>query len=166
MQNGNLGTRCEIALRWMVQILSNEKSTLIQVKACCLKATSHYLNQCWPRSMLSYSITRPWWVNPKPWSCWIYFSKQNLFEFPIISQHWVSMSSWNQYSKKTKTHLSCIFNTVVADVLTMQGTRTSAAMILILLSWTILVPAPDGLMHWVWTKWLPFCRWHFQCLFL
>ena len=25
----------------------------------------------------------------------------------------------NQYSKKTKTHLSCIFNTVVADVLTM-----------------------------------------------
>ena len=30
--------------------------------ACCCQATSHYLSQCWPGSV-SYSITRPQWVN-------------------------------------------------------------------------------------------------------
>ena len=38
--------------------------------AVCGQATSHYLSQCWPRSMLSHGITtctstsRPQWVNP------------------------------------------------------------------------------------------------------
>ena len=31
--------------------------------ACCLTATSHYLNQCWRRSMLPFDFTRPQWVN-------------------------------------------------------------------------------------------------------
>ena len=31
--------------------------------AWCHQATSHYLNQCWPRSMSPYGITRPQWVN-------------------------------------------------------------------------------------------------------
>ena len=30
--------------------------------ACCHQATSHYLSQCWPRSMLPCGITRPQWV--------------------------------------------------------------------------------------------------------
>ena len=30
--------------------------------AWCHQATSHYLGQCWPRSMLSYGVTRPQWV--------------------------------------------------------------------------------------------------------
>ena len=29
----------------------------------CHQVTSHYLNQCWPRSMIPYGITRPQWVN-------------------------------------------------------------------------------------------------------
>ena len=28
------------------------------------QATSHYLNQCWPRSMSPYGATRPQWVKP------------------------------------------------------------------------------------------------------
>ena len=36
-----------------------DKSTLVQVMAWCRQATSHYLSQCWPRSMLLYGITRP-----------------------------------------------------------------------------------------------------------
>ena len=36
---------------------------LFQVVALCLQATSHYLKQCWPRSILPYCITRPQWVN-------------------------------------------------------------------------------------------------------
>ena len=30
--------------------------------AWCHQATSHYLSQCWPRSMSPYGITRPQWV--------------------------------------------------------------------------------------------------------
>ena len=28
----------------------------------CHQATSHYLSQCWPRSMLPYGVTKPQWV--------------------------------------------------------------------------------------------------------
>ena len=53
---------CEIAIRWMPQHLTDHKSTLIQVMAWCRQATSHYLSQCWHRSMLPYDVTRPQWV--------------------------------------------------------------------------------------------------------
>ena len=54
---------CEITLRWMSQGRTNDKSTLVQVMAWCPQATSHYLNQCWPRSMSPYGVTRLQWVN-------------------------------------------------------------------------------------------------------
>ena len=41
--------------------LTDDKSTLAQVMAWCHQATSHYLSQCWPRSMSPY-VTRPQWV--------------------------------------------------------------------------------------------------------
>ena len=37
----------------MPQNLIDEKSTLVQVMAWCHQATSHYLSQFWPRSMVS-----------------------------------------------------------------------------------------------------------------
>ena len=43
--------------------LTDEKSTLVQVMAWCRQAPSHYLSQCWPRSMSPYDVTRPQWVN-------------------------------------------------------------------------------------------------------
>ena len=46
--------------------LSNDKSTLVQVMAWCRQATSHYLSQCWLRSMSPFSITRPQCVNSSP----------------------------------------------------------------------------------------------------
>ena len=48
---------CEIAFRWMAHNLTNKKSTLVQVMACCHQATSHCLSQCWPRSISSYGFT-------------------------------------------------------------------------------------------------------------
>ena len=39
------------------------RSTSVQVMAWCRQATSHYLSQCWPRSMSPYGVTRPQWVN-------------------------------------------------------------------------------------------------------
>ena len=67
-----LSTGYEIALKWMPQNLTNEKSTLDQVMAWCLTAPSHYLSQCWPRSMSPYAITRPQWVNEVFYSLVLY----------------------------------------------------------------------------------------------
>ena len=54
---------CEIA-PWRFSLdLTYLKSTLVQVMAWCHQATSHYLNQCWPRSMSPYGVTMPQWVN-------------------------------------------------------------------------------------------------------
>ena len=54
------------ALRSMPQ---DGKSMLVQVMAWCHQAASHYLSQCWPSSMLPYSITRPQRVHQTIW-CW------------------------------------------------------------------------------------------------
>ena len=34
----------------------DDKSSLVQVMAWCHQATSHYLSQCWPRSVLPYGL--------------------------------------------------------------------------------------------------------------
>ena len=57
------GISCKIALIWMSLDFTDDQSTLVQVMAWCRQATSHYLNQCWPRSLLPYGVTRPQWVN-------------------------------------------------------------------------------------------------------
>ena len=56
-------TSCEIALRRISLDLTDDKSTLGQVMAWCHQATSHYLSQCWPRSLSPYAITRPQRIN-------------------------------------------------------------------------------------------------------
>ena len=60
--------------------LTDDKSTLFQVMAWYCQATSHYLRQCWPKSMSPFGITRPqcvsynWsasythWMWPATWS--------------------------------------------------------------------------------------------------
>ena len=60
--NGGWGISYEIALRWMPLDLTVDKSTLVQVMAWCHQATSHYLGQCWPRSMSPNGVTRPRWI--------------------------------------------------------------------------------------------------------
>ena len=47
---------------WWLMYLAYDKSTLVQVMAWCRQATSHYLSQFWPRSLLSYGVIRPQWV--------------------------------------------------------------------------------------------------------
>ena len=70
IQKSSWATHCGIALRRMPQKPANGKSTLVQGMAWCHKASSHFLNQCWPRSMWPYAITRPQRVKdstPKNW---------------------------------------------------------------------------------------------------
>ena len=61
--NGGWGISYEIALRWMPLDLTDDKSTLVQVMTWCCQTTSHYLSQCWPKSMSPNGVTRPQWVN-------------------------------------------------------------------------------------------------------
>ena len=56
------GISCEIALTWKPQDLAEDKLTLVQVMAWCRQAASHYLSQCWPRSMSPNGVTKPQWV--------------------------------------------------------------------------------------------------------
>ena len=58
-----MGSSCETALWWMPQDTFDIKSTLAQLMAWCHQATSHYLSQCWPRSISPYDIPRPQKVN-------------------------------------------------------------------------------------------------------
>ena len=65
IENSSLSTRGEITQRLMPQTLIDKKSALVRVMVWCRQATSHYLNQCWPRSMSPYGITRPKWLPRK-----------------------------------------------------------------------------------------------------
>ena len=47
----------KIALHWMPQNTFDGKSALMPVMAWCCQAASHYLSQCWLRSILSSVIT-------------------------------------------------------------------------------------------------------------
>ena len=60
---GILTSSKDDTLRWMPRNLMDNKSTLVQVMAWCRQTTSHYLSQCWPRSLPIYGVTRPQWVN-------------------------------------------------------------------------------------------------------
>ena len=61
------GISWKIPLRWMPLYLTDDKSTLVQVMAWCRQATSHYLSQCWPRSLSPYGVARPRRVKEWRW---------------------------------------------------------------------------------------------------
>ena len=63
VQNRSLCFHCQIALRWMPMNFTNKRSSLVQVMAWCRQATSHYVNQYWPRSPTPFGISWPQWVN-------------------------------------------------------------------------------------------------------
>ena len=85
IQKSSLATCCKIKLRWMPK-----KSTLVQIMAWCCQATSHYLSQCWPRSIhvaiLGSHIPKPVkWL----WRNWIKLSGNTIHS--ITSNVWLSL---------------------------------------------------------------------------
>ena len=68
--------------------------TLVIISQHCRQATSHYLNQCWHRSLPLYGVTRPQWVkvmiSPEPMP---YICKMDaiLFRFQCISASGISL---------------------------------------------------------------------------
>ena len=63
LMNGVLVTPIPEILRYASELLVKSKSTLVKVMACCQRATSHCLHQCWPRYLMLYGVIRVQWVN-------------------------------------------------------------------------------------------------------
>ena len=84
--------------------LNDDKSTLVQVMAWCRQATSHYLRQCWPRSMSPNGVTKPQWFNSLSpmrygcdYQCVIEFQTQLgdwYLEYSNI-HHWGMNATWS-----------------------------------------------------------------------
>ena len=58
-------------------LAGTQRTPLVEVMAWCRLAPSHYLSQCWPRSMSPYSITKPQRVNQSSWKRSFNKSTQN-----------------------------------------------------------------------------------------
>ena len=62
--NSSSHDRCIKIWFWMTILASiSDFQWWLTINSTLVQVTSHYLNQCWPRSMLSNGITRPKWVN-------------------------------------------------------------------------------------------------------
>ena len=99
----------------MPQDFTDVKSTLVQVMAWCRQATSHYLNQCWPRSSMPYGVTRPQWVNTimVAWLLMTWQSKETL-SYRQVSN--ISRTK-SQHLKDSRTALQLsLTNTLKPDV--------------------------------------------------
>ena len=83
------------ALRWMPWDFTKDKSTLVQVMAWCRQATSHYLSQCWPRSMSPYGVTKHQWVN-----YWQHLSIKKWLKMRIIYVTWKQFSMYRWLSAR------------------------------------------------------------------
>ena len=84
------GISCDVALILLSLDFTDDQSTLVEVMAWCRQATSHYLSQCWPRSLSPYGVTRPQWGNIFWWIIFQYHS--GLFHWHWGNQDMVRLS--------------------------------------------------------------------------
>ena len=62
------------------------------------------------------------WAHTQNGPCWIVLMKHtNILYCFILSQHWHGAGRWNPSWWKIRSGLSCMFNTMAADDLVMQG---------------------------------------------
>ena len=94
------GFSCEIGLRWLPRDLPDNQSTIVQVMGWCRQAVSHYLSQCWPRSLSPYHIAWPQRVDRRTpklfWGNHLHYGVMTWKRFPRywllyegITDHWV-----------------------------------------------------------------------------
>ena len=81
----------DIVLRCMPHDLTDDKSTLVQVMAWCRQATSHNLNQCWPRSPRPYGVTRPQWVKDSLYAAMAHSLLNLSIPVPVPHYQWDQM---------------------------------------------------------------------------
>ena len=95
------GVQCQVALIWTSMDLTNDKLTLVQVMAWCREATSHYLSQCWSRSLLPYGVIWPKWVKMFGWA--IEIVQEHKVEAIKVCFVMVNMTRWTA----VKGHVRC-----------------------------------------------------------
>ena len=85
---------------------NDDQSTLVQVMAWCRQATSHYLNQCWPRSLSSYGVTRPQWVKePGHQQSWDWLNSSRNFLVPVpVPECWKDLGAFNDTHSQSAWH--------------------------------------------------------------
>ena len=132
---------CEYQRRWQMPI----KSTLVQVMAYYLMASSHYLNQCCPSLMTSYhmmSLGGQWW-NPLCAECirgnikmylnfQIFIHPQTciwIFRYLFTLKH--VAACWLRFSFKENNNIPFYKVSIMADDgLVLKGAKASVAMTL------------------------------------
>ena len=86
-----------------LQMISQHSSSLVHVMAWCRQATSHYLNQCWHRSVSPYGVIRP--QLDESTAGWQLKSPQSLSGRSI---HLTLVTKWSwSWSWMTHCHLLC-----------------------------------------------------------
>ena len=92
MQDSILATHCDIVLMWMAENLTNNLSKLVQVMAWCHQIASHYLINCWPRSLLPCGVTGPQWaLHMGTWTKTVEFLHASWFS----NAFWISMNGYH-----------------------------------------------------------------------
>ena len=104
--NGGWGISCDIVLKRMSLDFTDDRSTLFQVMAWCRNATSHYLSQCWPRSMSPNGVIRPQWVKDP---CSTFCILCNIFK---VCLHCIRPYPGKKFSLSRRTLL---FNVIVSN---------------------------------------------------
>ena len=95
------------ALRWMPRVLTDDYSALIQVMAWCHQKTSHYLGQCWPRSMSPYGIM-PLWVSIYD-SVWVIVGSISDFSSRLhVTQFWLVI--WKNHTQRCFTWIAIVIS--------------------------------------------------------
>ena len=111
------GISHEIALIWMSLDFTDDQSTLDQVMAWCRQAASHYLSQCWPRSLSPYGVTRPQWVK----CCCFWMEGFNNFTSSFIIDimpHYLNVPFVRRQQSTYLPYQYCILTTWLKTVVT------------------------------------------------
>ena len=78
----------------------DDKSILVQVIVWYHQATSHYLRQCWSRSMSPYGVTKPHWVQ----ACHFFIQQIG------VKTKWASILQTSSYAFFVWISLLCWFS--------------------------------------------------------
>ena len=117
--NWYLITYHEIGLGWVPENRIADKSTSlqhVQAMAWCHEAPSHYLSQCWPKSMPPYSVIRPQWGNVQVLSSQTHIGSHLLLKSSPQSPHPIAKQTttvqvlciW--YTGHKQASLCCVVN--------------------------------------------------------
>ena len=111
--------------------------------AWCRQATSHYLSQCWPRSVSPYGVTRPQWVN-SPHCCLngLFPVQQGKLDFHLLDES--RQEIWNgdhclihqlQGTAEVTTHLEilCFAEQGIYVFLSIMSVRKDNLIVMVIL---------------------------------